>query len=175
MDINGGFFPNLNGSPVFPSTTFTGPLVAGNVIRSNGSGTLAGVGETSGIANAGYTVMAQTAIVTQTSAAGTVIVIPAQSQILSMTLMVTTIWNGASPDLGIGNTASATAYTAASAVTGAGVLGQLAIVPGTGATQIANWDNVGSTDVQIIVTSANTGTGVGTLTVTYLQGINNAS
>jgi hypothetical protein len=175
MDINGGFFPNPNGSPVFPATAFTGPLVAGNVIRSNGSGVLAGIGETAGTANAGYALMAQTAIVTQASSAGTAIVIPAQSQLVFVSLMVTTAWSGASADLGLGNTASATAYTAANAVTIAGTLGQIIIEPGTGATQIANWDNVGSTDVQLTVTSANTGAGVGTLTVTYIQGINNAS
>jgi hypothetical protein len=64
--------------------------------------------------------------------------------------------------------------TAANAVT-ASALGQITITPGTGATQIANWDNVGNTDVQLFVTSANTGSGVGTLTVFYVQGINLAS
>ena len=47
--------------------------------------------------------------------------------------------------------------------------------PGTNTTAIANWDNVGTTDVQIVVTSGNTGSGAGTLTVFYIQGINNAS
>jgi len=54
-------------------------------------------------------------------------------------------------------------------------LGQLTILPGTGSTQIANWDNVGNTDIKIQITSTNTGSGVGTLTVFYLQGINLAS
>ena len=43
------------------------------------------------------------------------------------------------------------------------------------ATAIGNWDNVGTQDIQIVVLSTNTGSGVGTLTVTYAQGINLAS
>jgi hypothetical protein len=181
-DINGGQSPNPNGSPIWPATVVTGPLIAGNVIHSDGSGTLAGVGETSGVANTGYVNMAQSAVITQAASAGqgagvflTDIVIPAQSQITDIYLMVTTAWSGGSANLGLGNTALATALTAAGAVTGSGTLGQQTIVPGTSLTQIANWDNVGTTDVQIKVTSANTGAGVGTLTVFYLQGINLAS
>lgn len=181
-DINGGQSPNPNGSPIWPGTVLTGPVIAGNVVHSDGSGTLAGVGETSGIANTGYCSMAQSAVITQAASAGqgagvflTDIVIPAQSQITDIYLMVTAAWSGGSPNLGIGTTALATALTAAGAVTGSGTLGQQTIVPGTGATQIGNWDNVGTTDIQVKITSTNTGTGVGTLTVFYLQGINMAS
>jgi len=173
MDINGGVYPNANGSPIWPASTFTGPLVAGNVVASDGTGNLAGVGETTGAANLGYANMAQSVVVTQASGV-TNIVIPAQSQITDIYLMVTTAWTGAASTLGIGTTASATALTAAGAVT-ASALGQLTILPGTGSTQIANWDNVGNTDIKIQVTSTNTGSGVGTLTVFYLQGINLAS
>jgi len=173
MDINGGVYPNANGSPIWPASTFTGPLVAGNVVASDGTGTLAGVGETTGAANLGYANMAQSVVVTQASGV-TNIVIPAQSQITDIYLMVTTAWTGAASTLGIGTTASATALTAAGAVT-ASALGQLTILPGTGSTQIANWDNVGNTDIKIQITSTNTGSGVGTLTVFYLQGINLAS
>jgi len=173
MDINGGVYPNANGSPIWPAATFTGPLVAGNVVASDGTGTLAGVGETTGAANLGYANMAQSVVVTQASGV-TNIVIPAQSQITDIYLMVTTAWTGAASTLGIGTTASATALTAAGAVT-ASALGQLTILPGTGSTQIANWDNVGNTDIKIQITSTNTGSGVGTLTVFYLQGINLAS
>ena len=121
MDINGGNYPNSNGSPIFPGTQFTGPLLAGNVFNSD-----------------------------------------------------TTAWTGSSKTCGIGTTASATALTAAGALDGS-ALGQLSGSAGTDATRIGNWDNVGNTDVKIAVTSTNTGSGVGTLTVLYVQGINNAS
>lgn len=199
MDVNGGQVTQTNGNPIFPGTTFTGPVLVGNVIRTDGTGTLASAGETTGTANVGYGVTAQSVVITQANGttvgapngvatAGvytTGIVIPAQSQILSIQLMVTTIWSGSASTAGIGATAgttAATAFTGATAVAG-GTLGiAAAILPGTAA-EYANWDNVsnatfqtgGPADVQIIVTSGNTGTGVGTLTVTYLPGINNAS
>jgi hypothetical protein len=183
-DVNGGQYPNPNGSPIFPGTTFTGPLLAGNVIHSDGSGTLAGLGETNvGTANVGYAHMTQAqAGVTQAASAGqsagvfvTSIVIPAQSAITSIKLRVTTAFSGTATTLGIGTTASATALTAANAVVTSGALGDVTITPGTGATQIGNWDNVGNSDVQIVLTSTNTGNGVATLFVEYMQGINLAS
>jgi predicted O-methyltransferase YrrM len=101
------------------------------------------------------------------------IVIPAQSQILHITLMVTTAWTGTTT-LGVGTGASATAFTTAAAVSGA-TLGQVIVTPGTSATQSANWDNVGTQDVQIVVLSGSTGSGVGTLSVEYVPNINLAS
>lgn len=139
------------------------------------------MGGSQGTANTGYAVMAQSAVITQATN-GTVagvfsaaqLVIPAQSQILRITLMVTTAWSGTSKTLGIGNTVSATAYTSAGAGDGTN-LGIIAFSPGTDATKIGNWDNVGTSDVEIVITSTNTGNGVGTLTVEYLQSVNNAS
>jgi hypothetical protein len=159
------------------ATTFTGPIKAGNVLNSDGTGTLAGAGGDSGVANVGYAVMAQSQAITQAtngSSAGvftTDIVIPADSQILSITLTVSTIWSGAASTLGIGTTASATALTAAGAVAG-GTKGIVSANPGTVDAAIANWTDVGSTDIQVLVTSTNTGTGVGVLTVTYIQSNN---
>lgn len=188
-DINGGVYPNANGSPIFPGTQFTGPLLAGNVIHSDGSGSLAGLGETTGTANAGYVVMAQSCPITQATngtVAGnflTSIVIPAQSEILRMTLLVNTVWSGGATTMGIGASAGttlATAFTTATGLQGS-TLGNATVNPSTAA-QIANWDNVsnatfqsgGPQDVQIVVQSGNTGTGAGTLIVEYLQGINQA-
>lgn len=182
MDVNGGFYPNANGSPIWPATQFNGPVTAGNVVHSDGTGNLAGLGETSGTANVGYALMAQSNVVTQASGT-TTIVIPAQSQITGIQMMVTTAWTGAVTTFSVGSTAGTTAATAfsASSIAG-GTAGLVAITPSTAA-QYANWDNVsnatfqtgGPVDVQVLVTSANTGSGVGTLTVFYIQGINNAS
>lgn len=169
-----------NGSPPYPGTSFAGPLLAGGVQRSDGSGNLAGVGGTAGMANRGYAVMVQACVIDQASDDGTTnqfacpIVIPAQSKILRMTLMVTTAW-ATTTTLEVGSGASATAFTASQAVTGLGTLGPISIVPGTGATQIGNWDNVGTQDVQIVILSGSGTGGVGTLTVEYIPNINLAS
>lgn len=159
------------------TTTFTGPIMAGNVLQSDGTGSLASAGGYNGTANVGYAVMAQSQAITQAtngSSAGvytTSIVIPANSQILSITLTVSTAWTGTASTLGIGTTASATAFTAAGAVAG-GTKGLVSASPGTVDAAIANWTDVGSTDVQVLVTSTNTGSGVGVLTVTYIQSNN---
>lgn len=180
-DITGGQLTQQNGDPALPGTTFQGPLIAGSVIGSDGSNTLAGIGGTAGTANQGYAAMAQSCVCTQATNNGVAgqfvcpIVIPAQSQITSMRIMVTTALTGVATTLGIGTSGSATALTAANAVVTSGALGQVSITPGTGATQIGNWDNVGVQDIQIVVLSTNTGPGVFTLTVSYLQGINLAS
>lgn len=146
------------------TTTFTGPVKAGDILYTTGST----VG--SNIANVGYVVMGQSSAVTQASGA-TTIVIPKNSQILSIDVMVTTAWDGAATTFGVGTTASATFLTAAGALDGAAV-GPLSGSPGTDATRAGNWNDVGTTDRKIAVTSTNTGAGVGVITVTYLQARN---
>jgi hypothetical protein len=146
------------------TTTFTGPIKAGNIL--NTSGTTLG----SDVTNVGFVVMAQSSAVTQASGA-TSIVIPANSQILSISVMVTTVWDGAATTFGVGTTASATFLTAAGALDGAAI-GPLSGTPGTDATRAGNWNDVGTTDRKIAVTSTNTGAGVGVITVTYVQARN---
>lgn len=146
------------------TTTFTGPIRAGDIL--NTTGTTLG----KDVANVGFVVMSQSSAVTQASGA-TTIVIPANSQILSINLSVTTAWNGVATTLGVGTTASATFLTAAGAVDGAAV-GIVAASPGTDATRVGNWLDVGTTDRKLLVTSTNTGAGVGVLTVTYVQARN---
>ena len=146
-------------------TTFTGPITAGDIL--NTSGTTLG----QNIANVGYVDMTQTAAVTQSGGilSTTPIVIPAGSQITSITLWVTAVW-ATTTTLGIGTTASATALTTAGAVSGA-ALGLVSVTPGTSLTQINNWIDVGTTDVQLAI-STSTGTGTGWLTVKYTQALN---
>jgi hypothetical protein len=175
-DIVGGQLTQTPGNPPLPGTQFAGPVLAGNNKESDGSGNLSGVGEDgNGMANSGYAVMTQQCAVTQATNDGTAgqfacpMVIPAQSSILRMTLRVTTAWSGASADLTVGNETTATAYTPSNAVTGAGTLGDLSITAGANATQLANWLNTGTQDHQIVLLSANTGNGVGILTVEYIQ------
>ena len=175
-DINGGQYPNPNGSPIFPGTTLTGPLLAGNIFHSDGSGALAALGETNtGTANVGYVQMAQTqaGITNAATTTTTTIVIPAQSQITDIYMMTTTVGTGT---FGIGTSAGGNTALTAGTVGTTATLGQQAtgIVASTNA-QALLWDNVGNTDVQITITFSATNTFVGTLTVCYLQGINNAS
>lgn len=161
-------------------TVFTGPIKAGNVLQSDGTNNLAGVGGSSGLANVGFACMAQSEVITQAtngSSAGvytTSIVIPADSQIVGIDLLVSTAWTGTASTLGVGTTASATALTAAGAVAG-GTKGLVSANPGTVDAAIANWKDVGTTDVRIMVTSTNTGSGVGVLTVRYIQSNNLAA
>lgn len=173
-DINGGVSPNPNGSPIWPGTVFTGPLIAGNVVHSDGSGTLAGLGETTGIANQGYCQMVQTqAGVNNTATTFTTnIVIPAQSQITDIYLMVTAVDATHTLEFGVvGGTATALTNGGIAVTT----IGQLTNITPTTAGQIATWDNVGNTDINVLITFTGTGAFVGTLSVFYVQGINNAS
>lgn len=145
-------------------TRFSGPILAGPINETTGT-TLG-----TNVANVGQVVMAQSQKVLQSSAS-TNIVIPANSQIIEMTLYVTTAWDGVASTLGLGNTALATAYTAAGAVAG-GTIGIVSVTPGTDATRTAAFVDVGNTDVKITVTSTNTGAGVGYLVVRYIQNNN---
>ena len=146
------------------TTTFTGPIKAGDIVNTSGS-TLG-----SDVKNTGWVLMSQSSAVTQASGA-TDIVIPADSQIVDIKVMVTAVWSGAATTFGVGTTASATFLTAAGALDGAAV-GPLTASPGTDATRAGNWNDVGTTDRKIAVTSTNTGTGAGVITVTYLQARN---
>jgi hypothetical protein len=145
-------------------TTFSGPVRAGTI--QNTTGTTVGTN----IANVGYMVMAQSALFTQASGA-TTIVVPANSQILSIDINVTTEFTGVATTFGVGTTASATFLTAAGAVDGV-AFGIVAASPGDDATRAANWVDVGTTDRKILVTSTNTGSGTGVITVTYIQALN---
>ena len=149
------------------TTTFSGPIKAGTI--RNTTGTTLG----SDYKNVGQVVMSQSEAVTQASGA-TTIIIPANSQILTITLSVNVIWTGGATTLGVGTTASATAFTAADAVAG-GALGLIDVTSAAlsaNATRVNNLADVGSTDVKLLITSTNTGDGTGYLTVTYAQNNN---
>jgi hypothetical protein len=154
----------LYGEIQMANTTFSGPIRAGNI--RNTTGTTVGTN----IANVGQVVMAQSQAITQASAV-TTIVIPANSQIVEINVYVTAVWSGVATTFGVGTTALATAFTAAGAVDGAAI-GVLSVTPGTDATRTGAFIDVGTTDVKIAVTSTNTGTGAGVITVRYVQANN---
>jgi hypothetical protein len=143
-------------------TTFTGPVRAGNIL--NTSGTTLG----RNVKNVGSVVMVQTSPITQAGTAtalGTEVVLPANSHILNIQMLNTVAWAGAATTLSVGETATATELVALTSMP----VGLVALNPGTDATRTANWDDTGTNDVRIWVKSANTGAGVGTLTVRYIQ------
>lgn len=144
-------------------TTFTGPIRAGDII--NTSGTTLG----SNVKNVGSVVMVQHYPITQAltaTALGTTIVLPDNSHILNIQMVVVTAWSGAATTFSVGTSATSTELVSAAA---GGTVGVIGLSPGTDATRTGNWDDTGTTDKRIFVLSANTGTGVGSLTVRYIQ------
>ena len=142
-------------------TTFTGPIRAGNIL--NTSGTTLG----QDVKNVGSVVMAQVYPITQAltaTALGTTVVLPANSHILNIQMLNTVAWD-ATNTLSVGTSATATELVALTAMT----VGLVTLSPGTDATRTALWDDIGTTDKRIFVKSANTGVGVGTLVVRYIQ------
>jgi hypothetical protein len=147
------------------TTTFTGPIKAGNVL--NTTGTTAGT-----IKNVGWVAMAQTATITQAltaTAYATRIVIPAYSHILNIQFLTTVAWNGVAATISIGTSATSTELVVAASLA---AIGQASAGPGTNATRTALWTNTGATDIVIYALSANTGDGVGDLVVRYIQAEN---
>jgi hypothetical protein len=147
------------------TTTFTGPIKAGNVL--NTTGTTAGT-----IKNVGFVAMAQTASITQAGSAAaykTAICIPAYSHILNIQFLTTVAWNGAAATISIGTSATSTELVVAASLA---AIGQASAGPGTNATRTALWTNTGATDIVIYALSANTGDGVGDLVVRYIQAEN---
>ena len=148
------------------NTTFSGPILAGTI--KNTTGTTVGTD----MKNTGYVLMSQSEAVDQTAATSTTnIIIPANSQLVSAALSVSVVWNGAANTTGLGYVGNATAFTAALGISG-GTLGIIDITAGANKARVDAWADVGSTDRRLLLTHNNTGTGVGWLTVTYIQNVN---
>lgn len=152
------------------STVFTGPVIAGNILNTNGT-TVAKAGGSVGLQNVGFCQMGQvSAAFTQagtTSGTATTIVIPAQSIITDIWVYVPTAWS-ASATLSIGTSATATELATSVSMS----QGQTTVNPGS---LVAAWVNTASqtSDIQIFVKSSATGTGTGAkVVVGYMQGVN---
>ena len=147
------------------TTTFSGPVKAGTI--SNTTGTTVGTD----MKNVGFTLMSQSAAITQsTTAAASGIIIPANSQIVECYVYVTTAYDN-SATLSIGTSSTSTELCTAVAVSTANVikLGSQATIADSD-----EWEDIGSTDVKIFTDSSATtaDAGVATLTVTYVQNNN---
>jgi hypothetical protein len=180
MNVRDNQLVPTNFNPIFPGARFTGPLLAGNILRWDGSSALAAVGNTQGgLANVGYARMTQVGRVTQAASPGQApgvfvspdLIIPAQSMILAITSIVLAAFTGAASTFGIGNTVNPIAFTPAGAMTAPAT----EVISAAVAPQLGNWLNCGNIDEQFVFTSTNTGTGVMLVVVDYIQGINVAT
>ena len=138
------------------TTTFSGPINAGTV-REGAS------------ANVGFTVMTQSAAITELAAnTASSIIIPANSQITNMYVLVQTAWDGGTNTIDVGTSADPDLFCDGLAATALGNHRVTAAATGTE----ASWKDIGTSDVTIYVDSVAGGSGVGVLTVEYLQNRN---
>ena len=147
------------------TTTFSGPIKAGTI--KNTTGTTVGTDT----ANVGFVKMSQTASWTQsTTAADTSIVVPANSQITEIIIYITTACDAANISMGTTDT-STELFSALAAGTAANVI--LHGSDGT-ITDADAWVDIGTADLPIYIDFSAGTSGVGYVTVEYIQGINNA-
>jgi hypothetical protein len=144
------------------ATHFTGPVKAGDVLDTTGTA----AGE---VKNVGSVILAQSAAITQAdtaTAATTGICIPANSHIVAIDVLATVAWSGVAKTISIGTSATSTQLVSGGSLAN---IGLAALTPGTDATRTGAWIDVGTSDVLIYALSANTGDGVGVITVSYVQ------
>jgi len=151
-------------------TTFSGPIKAGPVSKTTGTNVQ------TNMKDVGSSVISQSVSVTQnTNAPATTIIIPANSQIISIKLYVTVAWSGGASTAGLGwdngAVVDATSLTTAAGVAG-GTLGIVNVAPGANKPRVDNWLDSGTDKKRIRLLSANAGNGVGVLTVDYVQNNN---
>ena len=150
------------------TTTFSGPIKAGTIPVT--TGTTAGTD----IKNVGQVLMSQSfsfAYGTEGSATDTTVVIPANSQIVSIEVNVETAFNDSGSDLlEVGSSADTDLYVNDVSIA---AIGKIAL--GTAAL-CANWKDIGTTDIVVgyIYNGANNdaSAGAATVTINYLQNNN---
>ena len=149
------------------TTTFSGPIKAGTI--SNTTGTTAGTD----IKNTGQVLMSQSfsfAYSTEGTATDTAVVIPANSQIVSVDVNVETAFNDSGADiLEIGSVADTDLYVNDTDISAIG-----SIAMGTAAL-CTNWKDIGTSDIRIayIYNGANNDASAGAATVTINNFQNN--
>ena len=150
------------------TTTFSGPIKAGTI--PNTTGTTAGTD----IKNTGQVLMSQTFsfdYTVEATATDTTVVIPANSQIVSVDVNVETAFNDSGSDiLEVGSSADTDLYVNDTDISAIG-----SIAMGTAAL-CANWKDIGTTDIVVgyIYNGANNNASAGaaTVTINYLQNNN---
>ena len=149
-------------------TTFSGPILAGTI--KNTTGTTVGTD----MKNTGQVMMSQTFsfdYTVENTATSTSVIIPANSQIVSIDVNVETAFNDSGTDiLEIGSVADTDLYVndVSIAAVGPAALGTAGLC--------ANWKDIGTSDIRIayIYNGANddASAGAATVTINYLQNNN---
>ena len=150
------------------TTTFSGPIKAGTI--SNTTGTTVG----DDVKNTGQVLMSQTFSFDYTvegAATDTNVVIPANSQIVSVDVNVETAFNDSGADiLEVGSSADTDLYVNDTDISAVG-----SIAMGTAAL-CANWKDIGTSDIRVgyIYNGQNNdaSAGAATVTINYLQNNN---
>ena len=145
------------------TTTFTGPVKAGDIL--NTSGTTVG----QDVSNVGWTVMAQSRVIDiigATEANQVVATLPAGSQIVDVILNTTVVNNDTgTATVSVGTVAAGTAFLPATNVKATGTT--------RGTLTNAAATDVGTNDLQVVANftaaNGNGSTGAATVTVLYLQ------
>ena len=151
------------------STTFSGPIKAGTI--ANTTGTTLG----DDVKNVGQVVMTQSSDVALTHATTTAtalgIVIPANSQIMNINIVVEQLFaNSSTTTIAIGNGADNATDIAAAHNVSATAVGPLKMLQASAGA----WDNVGTTDIELYgITVANSANaGKARIVVEYVQNNN---
>ena len=150
------------------TTTFSGPIKAGTI--SNTTGTTVGTN----VKNVGQVLMSQSFSFdysVEGTATDTTVVIPANSQIVSIEVNVETAFNDSGNDLlEVGSSADTDLYINDVSIA---AIGKIAL--GTAAL-CANWKDIGTSDIKVgyIYNGANNdaSAGAATVTINYLQNNN---
>ena len=151
------------------STTFSGPIKAGTI--ANTTGTTLG----DDVKNVGQVVMTQSSDVALTHATTTAtalgIVIPANSQIMNINIVVEALFtNSSTTTIAIGNGSDDATDIAAAHNVSATAVGPLKMLQASAGA----WDNVGTTDIELYgITVANSANaGKARIVVEYVQNNN---
>ena len=151
------------------STTFSGPIKAGTI--ANTTGTTLG----DDVKNVGQVVMTQSSDVALTHATTTAtalgIVIPANSQIMNINIVVEQLFaNSSTTTIAIGNGSDDATDIAAAHNVSATAVGPLKMLQASAGA----WDNIGSTDIELYgITVANSANaGKARIVVEYVQNNN---
>lgn len=143
------------------ATTFSGPVRSGTKKDSDADG----------VDNLGDVVLAQSGKITQsTTPIDPGVVIPANSEILRIDIIIDKAFDGSGNTMSVGFNPTADNLTDQDALVNNP--GLTSLTPNGDLADIKNWVNVGPTDVKVFFKNSSAGGGAGFLRISYVQGRN---